>query len=335
MSECIIDFSSLKIESRPKPVFYATDDFIIYKDGHLLKMDNCEGKTLSQINCPLDYRVYECLDLGDEILFIFAGKYLVMFDKVGNEPIAYALDMHKIGKVITKLLPSPVENCIFFGTTNANKIQFMNYDFVQRKKVFQSSSWEAKQINDIVLNSCVYALLDQTLLVSLDTETCATKWKRIETGGITPKLLPYDKELIYLVQNVIRKYKERKSTVVRTTLTMPTSLLGIRKDEFYFTTNFSNIHAWNISQGKLKWEIQGNSPIRQSLMLKGIHGDDKVHDMMALRLDGHLVFINLDIGQTAYYSKQLDILRIRKTGNHLLIHKQGSNTDMIAGIEND
>ena len=78
------------------------------------------------------------------------------------------------------------------------------------------------------------------------------------------------------------------------------------------------------------WEIPGKYPIHETLLVKG-RDDTGIHDVMVLRLDGHIAVVNLSKGKSLYYLKSPGINRIRQTGDHILLHKMGGVTGLLPG----
>ncbi len=161
MTECILDLKDVIVESREQPVFYATHDFIIYynQSNYTIEMSDCEGEVLTSIKCPIDWRSYECLDLGDAILFIFSGKDIAVFDKMGHVLVNHRVDLEKMGRIITKPFPTRDENCIIFGTKTQNGIQLVHYNFMKEERVAQSATWTTQKINYAVTEGTNFYIL--------------------------------------------------------------------------------------------------------------------------------------------------------------------------------
>ena len=82
------------MEKRDKFVFYASSNFMIYKEGTRIVMADCDQNELSSVRCPLDFHNFRILNLGDAIILCLAGKDIYIFDKAGATPIEYRIDLH-------------------------------------------------------------------------------------------------------------------------------------------------------------------------------------------------------------------------------------------------
>ena len=334
--DCILDLKNIQFESRDKQVFFAAHDFIIYKDMSSIIMADCQGDVISTIPCPRDHRHFECIDLGDAVLLILAGKLMVVFDKSGNAPISHRVDTAKMGRIISRPYQTDDENCLLFGTMRNNSIQLVNYDFLSHKRVAQSSSWKVKQLSDmIVKDGNAYLLLDSSFLVSCDAETCETKWSRFESGFITPYLIPYKDSILYSCQGLIRKL-EASVENINIPLSRISSILACINDNIIFTSeDFTNIGSYSLTEKKLLWEIVGSNKVLEGIVVKGV-SDEETFNVLAMQVGDHFALVNLDLGQSAHYSKTSSVYKMRQTGNHLLLNQKGYKTDMLAGkVEDD
>ncbi len=339
---CIIDLNNVEsgIESREHLVFFATNEFIIYKNGLTMEMASCNGEVISTVSLPGDHKQYECLDLDDAVLFLFAGKTIAIIDKYGHEPIKYDLDIYKIGRVINPPLMADDPNRIIIVTRLLERIQIINYDFLDRKRINQTSSWDMSRVNDIIVNKSVhsgesYALIDNSFIVSCNIFTGETLWTRFETGHIADKLIFYKNHLLYTSQNILKKSKNGKVDNIRIPLVRIHNLEQILGDNLYFSSNEGkNLCSYSLKESKLKWEIFGNLPIQETMLTKG-SDNKRTYDVMLVRTRNHLGVINLTLGKVVANIRVKNIKRIRETGDHILIHKYGQETSMIPGLKED
>lgn len=205
MSKCIIDTEKIGTETKNYAVFYATHDFIVYKDQKKIKMMQCNDELMAEVDCPTDYRTYDCLDLDDGVLFIFAGKSVIFLDKSGFEPKSHEIDIEKVGRIVTKPVKSQNKNSVIFGTSSYGQIQFINYDFFSKKRLSQTQSWKMTEVTDIASNDqLLFSIFDNVFLTSCKIETGECLWTRFENATINGKLLSYKNKLLYNCQNLVR-----------------------------------------------------------------------------------------------------------------------------------
>lgn len=329
ISECIINPYTVSVESRHRPVFYASSDLIIYKNGQSIQADDCSGNEITRVVCPVDARVYEYIDLGDSILFIFGGNELIFIDKSGDLPYRHKFDT-KLGKIVTPIFLSTDDNCIVFGTKSHNGIQFMNYNFIDQKRISQTSTWNFKSVTDIIqYNNTVYAVLDSTFLVEFDNSTCEVKNIRSETSLISPKIFGTNNGIIYLSQSSIREWNGKQVESVRTPISSTSRLLGISQECCYLVTDKTNISAFDKKLGSIIWEIKSDKIIYDSLTIKGIGSDNKTFDIGVVQSSDTITLINFLKGRIIRSFPTLDAYKIRTTSDHILIHRYGQQTDML------
>ncbi len=332
MSKCVINLSKLELEPRQQSIFYATHGFIVYKDRLSLHLADCEGEILNSLRCPPDHRLFECIDLDDAVLFIFAGKQSLVLDKSGNEPIERAMAVEKIGRCVTPLFPSNDPFGVIFGTHIAGNIQFINYDFMGGKRLLQTSSWKMQKISHLaVYKDVIYGLLDNVFLVSCSAITGETFWTRFETGQIAPNLIPHEGGLFYACQGVLKHLENGKSSLTRIPLARVHSLEHKSGDNLYLTSNEGkHLCCYDVKNRELAWEITGQLPIQETLVVQGKRRG-RLCEVMAVRTKDHFSLVDLSRGATIYHALSVGIHRIRQTEDHILIHKFHGPTDLLAG----
>ena len=328
---CTLDIN-IKTEKRDKFVFYASNDFIIYKDNVRIIMADCGGQEMTSIRCPADWRHFETLDIGDAVLLCLYGKDIIIFDKLGHEPVTYRIDAHKIGRIITKLFRSD-DNEMVFGTYSEDKVQIVNYDFMGQTRIAQSSSWRASTIDDCIIeDNTLYAIINASTIVACDLKTCENHWTRFEAGKIIPHLIPYDNGLLYACQRKLRYYKDKNITNYSIPLIEPEGLIGKIDDVVFLTHNKNKyIVAYSMTEQKILWEISGHARLLDSVIVRGKNKDQEV-DLAVLMFDRHIGIVDLSHGQAAYHARLGDLYQLRITGNHILIHERNHNTHIMAGL---
>lgn len=329
---CVIDLANITVEPRQQSIFYATHDLIVYKERMGMHLAACNGDILSTVRCPSNFRNYECVDLDDVILFIFASRNCIILDKLGNQPIEHQVDFIKFGKITTSILASNDPFGVIFGTFNKMQVQLVNYDFIGDKRIWQSASWKMEKINHIcVTEENVYVLFDNAFLACCDIETGETRWTRFETGRISPKLLPYQGGILYACQGVLKHYAD-KPTTTRIPLTRIHSLEHVVGNKVVLTTEEGkHISCYDLDKGAIDWEIVGGRPILETVPIKGRH-KNVINDVLAIRTKDHLALVDITRGITLHHSLMTGLYRIRETENHVLAHKYNNTTVMIAGL---
>lgn len=329
ISECIINPYTVSVESRHRPVFYASGDLIIYKNGQSIQVDDCSGNEITRVICPVDARIYEYVDLGDSILFVFSGNEFIFIDKSGNLPYHHKFDT-KLGKIITPIFLSSDNNCIVFGTKSHTGIQFMNYNFINQKRVSQTSTWNFKSVTDVVqFNDTIYAVLDSTFLIAFNNSTCEVKNVRFESSLVSPKIFCTNNGIIYLSQNSIRKWNGKQTESIRTPISSTSRLLGISQTYYYLVTDKTNISAFDEKLDSIIWEIKSDKVIYDSLAIKGIGSGNKTFDVGVIQSSDSIMLINFLRGRIIRSFPTLDAYKIRTTSDHILIHRYGQQTDML------
>lgn len=336
MTNCILDLKNIIIETREQPVFYATHDFIIYQnsDNGTIEMADCQGEVLTHIKCPTDWRYYECMDMGDAVLFIFSGKDIAVFDKMGHVLASHRIDINRIGRIITKPFPAKDENCIIFATRTQKGIQLIHYNFMKKERVAQSSTWTTQKIDDIASDGTdIYLLMDTSFLTGCDIETCETFWTRFEANMVYPRVIPHNNAIFYSCQNHVRKYKDKKIKNIRIG-TQLSNLHHVINNQLVITTHESkNIKLFDMSQEKLLWDIAGTHPIGDSILVKGKSHQEV--DVIVFVSNGQVGMINTSVGHVSHYGISKNVFRLRQTEDHIIVNKQNGHTDLIAGIQDE
>ncbi len=333
MNDCILNLDNLGVESRDTKVLFASKDFIIYKERFTIYLADCDNNVLSRYACPSDDQRFDVVEFTNDILFLFAGKDFIVFDKLGNAPFGHNLPLQKTGRVVTKLMQTDSEDNIVFGTFLRGNLQFLNYDFTGNKRISQTSSWQMTHIIDCAVDSKkIYGLLDSTFLVCCSVDTGETLWTRFETQKIDKIILPYRNGLLYNCQNNL-KFADESGNIDNTSIPLVSisQLSHIIDHDLYFLSNENkNIGCYDLQDKALKWEIPGKQPIYETLLSKGT-SNKKIYDVLLYRTNDGIGIINLTLGQSAFFLSLTGSQRIRKTSDHILISRVGNRTEMIPG----
>lgn len=331
---CKLEIHNLDPEDRATSILYATHDFIVYQERNGLILASCEGERLSDITIAVDYLHYECLDLDDALLFMFSGTEILILDKSGMLPMKHKLNPTTLGRCVSKMYRFPgSDNQIIFGTQQAKRIQFINYDFMNQARIAQTASWNASAITDTLLvETILYAVLDKSTIVAFDISTGESLWTKFETAEIVPGLVAHDKYLLYSCQGMLKKTDGRETQTTRIPLMSLSSILHATDREIFMTTNENkNIICYSLIPNKLKWEIFGTDHIYEGVVVQS--SDDA--DILAIRTDKYITLINLSTGKSEYNIRTNNIARLRRTGDHLLIQKSTGTSTLIPGVSHD
>lgn len=330
---CKIDPNDIKIDERPEHIFYATNDIIIYQDGLKILLGSCENaEILSTVHAPFDHTNYEYVDLDDSVLMILDHKFLVLIDKNGMLPISHILDEHKTGICFTKPFLSNHSNRIIFGTKLHDRLQFVNFDFMERQRVTQSSSWKMSRITDLYLDGTIlYATLDNSFLVCCDMTTGETLWTRFETGKIGKGLIHYDGYLYYCCQGTLKKTNGDSAETIRIPFIKPTSIVEQYGKFLFFTNkNGNTLCQFDLEEHKLTWEVFGSHPILETVTTTGLsHGSH----IMFLRTSDYISVVDTDRGHAISNIKTQKARRMRLTEDHIMIHNYDGGTMLIPGLQ--
>jgi len=297
-------------------------------------LSSCDGTELSSVVIPVDFLNCECLDLKDALLFIFSGTEILVLDKNGMTPIKHTLNPTTLGRCASKIYRFPgSDNQIVFGTQQVNRIQFVNYDFMEQGRVAQTSSWNVSKVtNTLFVDTILYAVLDKSIVVAIDMSTGEVLWTKFETAEIAPGMVVYDKYLLYACHGMIKKTDGQNTIPVRIPLVNVSSILHANEREIYVTASESkNVICYDLMSDKMKWEIFGKDYIHESVMVKS---NDNA-DVLAVRTDKYITLIDLSTGKSEYNIKTNNIARIRHTGDHLLIQKTTGSSTLVPGVPID
>lgn len=334
MLECVINLENTGQENRDKVVFYASSSEIVYREGNYMKLASCSGEVLSQTELPLDHTTFELIDLGDEILFLFGGRTLVMMDKSETQPTKQDLDIMTIGKCCTPIFSSTSEDTIIFGTVRDEHLQFVAYDYLQKRRTIQTMSWAMSSITHVNVDhkDTLFAILDESLLVQSNMRTGETA-TRFETGKINRGFVPYESGGIYACQTCLRKIDGDGVETTRIPLVRVFTAEHIIGRNLYLTSKEGkNLCCYDLGTGMMKWEIFGNNLIHETLLAKGSLGG-REYNTMIIRINDHIGVINLDLGKSVSYIKCPGVYRIRKTGDHIIANKINGTTMLIPSVE--
>lgn len=331
---CRININNLQVDDRTEYVYFATHDFIVYQEGMSMVLASCGGDKLSTVRSSYDFTNHELLDMGDLILFVFDHKQLVALDKNGMQPISYELDRRNVGQCITKMFPSNNPNQVIFGTKLHDRIQFLNFDFIEQRRIAQTSSWEVSNITDFtVLDTMVYATLDNSFLVCCDMSTGETLWTRFETAHIGRGIGLYGDKLFYVSQGLLKETDGKKTEFTRIPMVKVHSIEGQDARYIYLTSKEGkNIIQYDLDLNKANWEVFGSEPIQETVTVSGVTNKDR---FMFIRTPNNVNVVNLMTGKAVANVKTKQTRRLRITGDHIIIQKEKGTTTLIPGLHDE
>lgn len=326
------DFLNLEPEDRSESILFVSHDVIIYQQSNQIIAGSCGGDILSKTTAPVDCFKYEFLEFPESVLFIFNGERLILIDKNGIDPISTRLDPIRTGKVISKLFNGYGENSIIFATKQRDTIQFINYNFINNSKLAQTSSWKVNSLTDMCItpDHILFAVLDGSRIICCDMKTGETLWTRFETSTVGRGINVHNGELIYVCQNMLKKFNGQTVTALNLSLSV-NSIEHQDEWHIYATANEQkNVFCYHVSSNNIDWQIYGHKKIIDSIAVKNVYKSD----ILVTQSIDNIAFINLESGQVEFNLRVPNLFRIRKTSDHIFLQKTTGNTILIAGQEN-
>jgi len=328
---CCLDLENLNLDERKELILFATHDFMIYRHRNYLKLGSCDDELLSELALAVDFTKFSAVDLNDAVVFLFTGTDMAIIDKDGLQPIHHKLDPVKIGQVITPIFPSEDTDCVIFGTKQANRVQFVTYNFMEQKRSCQTAFWNVSRVTDIRVDTSseiLYAVLDYSTIVACDMTTGETLWTKFETATVSKGLLLHEGKLLYSCQGLLKQTNGKQTETIRIPILSVSSLEHNSDRCVYFSTNDTkNLACYDLQASMLLWEVYGRQPILNSIPAKSKNGIS----ILVLQTEDYLALINLSSGQAEKHIRTTNISRIVETGDHILVFKQTGTTALLPG----
>lgn len=325
----MIDLDNIKIENRDNQVFYSSESLIVYHDARTIFVSSCAGDILTSSPSPPDFRHFEVCEMDDAVLLMLAGKHVLLLDKHGDQPFGHDLDIARMGRCVTPIFCN--QNSILFGTSFKGNIQFIDYDFLEKKRLRQSSSWTANRINYCgIVDNNLCAILDTNTIVSCDAAALDLNWTRFEADAILGDVLAYKGSQIYTCQNTLRFVNKKGSAEsVHVQQSTITRLLGVIDNFLYFIDNHTHLVCYDLSVKSVLWTLPGNLPVRDFLFATG-KSANKEYNALLLSVENHVVIINLTLGTCLGHLRFDGLARMRKTAGHILLHRYNGSSGIIS-----
>ncbi len=175
----------------------------------------------------------------------------------------------------------------------------------------------------------LYAVLDYSTILSCNMQTGETLWTRFETAKILRGIIPVEGWLFYTSQGFLKKTNGTEQELVRIPLIRLHSIECHIGNELYFTSKEgASLCKYNLQSRKTIWQIHGQHIIEESLQIKNSKNDN----LLLAKTANHVSVINLDKGKSEANIRVANIDRLRRTGDHVLIHKKNGSTVLIPGV---
>lgn len=320
---------NLTIKPNDYFVFYVDNDIIIYKDKQQIHAKQCDGDLMASFACPHVYQHYEFLDAEHGVVLIFGGKTLVYIDKSGTKSFQSILSEQN-GRFLSSPMKTDDPNCFTIATQFRNLLHLMKYDFINAKRISQSASWQVSQLNDINLcGKYIYLLLDNSLIVQCNNETCETLWKRFEPGRVEPRIvIDEQKKVLYACSNILKIVQGEDIQNIRIPLARPDSLEFVVRDKLFYTSNNrKHICCYNLTNNNLEWEITGSDAILRTIRLI----DMADNNLAVIQTVKGITIINTSAGKIVNYFRLNNLQDMKLTKHNLLLQADKTN---IVGVAN-
>lgn len=317
----MINIKDLGLEHRDNFIFYACKDFIIYKDNLNIVKKSCSGEILTTLPCPNDFRHYEFTTEPNSITLILNGKHYINF-KNDNSANFHDMEVQCITKIHNFF------GQLVFGTRDMNRVQFLRYDPNTQKRVCQTASWNMKKLNFVMRDHFLLGAVDEIFVICANMMKGEILWTKLETGRIS-RIFSYLNGLLYASQGILRFADNGKINPIKVPFTKADNIVHINGDNIYLTTNDSkNLCCFNIENRKVYWEISGGGDaIGDGIITKA---DNK--DIFVAKTGLDISLFDLNSGVKIYTIPSPQCLKIRKTGESILIHKEDDSTDIIPEV---
>lgn len=325
-----INISSLRVEHRDSAIFYANSELILYKAGQYLRLENCSGDLAGEVLCPQDDANVHALEFPDCVALLVGGQKLVLLDKSGFDPIQHDLSNLPCGKIMTSPFRIDDEH-LLVGCVRNQRSQFAVINVTTGELVIQSQSWNTSQVNDLAVGRSVFGLLDKTFIVSLNLKTLETEWVRFETGLIAPKLVVAPLGTCYVAGGVLRIANEGKSESLLIPRFSPSAAVTSFGSTLVLVSDErTTLVGFDLERREVLWDISGSQKIMESLPVSGLI-KSKLVNAVLLRYKDYIAAVDLERGHKLGSYPIADAFRMTQTSDHVIIHRRGGKSDLIAG----
>lgn len=334
---CILNLDTPDLEHRTNFVFYASKDFIVYKDELNIVKASCSGEILARIPCPVDFHYYDVQERDGNLSLLLGGKTFIGI-KNTQEVMIRELDFERLGIACTPLFP--INDLFYFGTKatglSSKRLQVVGFDFEQNKRKLQTSSWNLSNFDYLgsigsfgISENKFFGILDKVVIVCWE-ESGKTLWSRTETDLIDKSAIPYKGGLLYVCQDVLKYAENGKARTIKIPLLRPKQLLGISHDTLYLQGNGMDIFAYDLAVNRINWTIKNNKPINKWVFVRGKR-KNQIVDVAVLVSTEEMMVVDVSNGHYLFSLPGNNISEIRVTAENILIHKQNNTTDILAG----
>jgi hypothetical protein len=327
---CTVDLAKWGLEERDHHVFYATHDYILYKEGQFVRLADCSGQIITEEQCPFDYRQFDCVEFPDCIVLLIGGRHVMMLDKDGMKSVHHEIDVTKYGRIVTGIHATPNEN-IVFGTVANDKCQFIIYDFASGNRVAQSPSWKSNVINALLVSgNLLYGLLSQSFFVACNLKTGENVWKKFETATTKSSIQVIDDRLIYASEGVIKTLRNGKASVTSVPTILPKSVEAVIKERIILTSG-TQVSCFNTRTDHLDWELKTKEPIAESIRVRGKTVNGNVNAIIS-RSNSQILAIDVDAGRIMQAHQTTGGYKLHASHDHVILNRSNEQTTLIPGV---
>jgi len=330
MNQCIINLEEVGLEHRDHFIFYLSHEMVIFRHRQQIVVSDCQGNELDRTPCPPDYYKYECAETDNDIVIFLGGKTICTVNKLTGKCSIFEFPVQKLGRNISSIFVSG--GGIIFACTLQGKIHLVNYDIHNELRLYQTSSWAVSKLNDIVeKDNLIYLLMDNSFIACCDKETCETLWTRFEAGTIEPKIVPCQNGIAYVCHNILRITQGKEVQNIKVPAMQINSVQGISNNVFLLSQDRKTICSFNIENEDLKWEVNGNEGILETILVKGQY-QKVLQDVLFVRTSSYITILNASTGQVNSHFNAHEVTGMKLSHKHILVHKRQNKTDIIGGM---
>lgn len=323
----IFDLERLPTTTIPQKIYCSTGEWIISKYRGNIQCGDCHGNVFNAISFLVDDSKNEYTELPDSLVFVFAGKWIVIVSKKDGTLKGHFLDSSRIGTCITAL--GSIESELVFGTRFLERTQLVRYNPDTEVRVCQTSSWNLDNITDFLMDGTkAYVVLNHSMVIEVDMATGKNISNRFEANLIGKRLCLYQKHLIYPVNGLITEIGNQVNRVF-TPRSIEILAGAIDNNIIYLNDQSRTLGNFNLFSKKLQWEVPSNGIIREVLFAKA-KVENKIFDIIIIRLDNQVVFVRVQDGSIARVVDCGKTTGMRITGANLVVDCR-TNTLIVSG----
>jgi hypothetical protein len=345
MPDCFINASNPRFIEHTNRILYANDRVIGFvEDNHLIvKMcdaypisSRCQGCEMTNRSMPSVFSSHYAVPTKEGVLFLFDGKTFILVYEEAFQAEEHLIDLQKFGLIATRPFYVGNDNAIF-ATTNRNRVQVILYDYVTRKRVSQSTSFDVHNASDFKLHEgFCYAVFDKTVISCFDIATCRTQWKKFDAGIIDGELV-FGKDQIYYGAGGLLKiiHADGHTEPIRISEQVVGVLSPIGNGLLACACQRERGHAVaivDLKTHKTEMAVPCNLPVKRFIPGRGLYNGTPV-DILVFCASNRVGVINLATGKVEHIEKISGAFYIDAFGNHVLIQRNGGSSVLLQGVQ--